>query len=119
MCFVAVREGLSEDVSLWLRTEEHRKDRHEKSEKKGIHTMGIAYKDQHTKKGAVAERSACPEACASQAQLPPVSTASTPTLPPPTQALLSRQLQTNRPDLGPRDYDWSWEDRAAQEPWTL
>lgn len=79
MCFVAVREGLSEEVSHWLRTEEHRKDRHEKSEKKGIHTMGITYKDQHTKKGAVAEG----QAAQRHVQARPSCHLSVPPAPPP------------------------------------
>lgn len=119
--FVAIREGFSEEVSkstCKARTKGPGRIRHEKSKRQGDPGHGDSvYKAQHTKNRAAAEEPACRSAQASQTLLPPVSpTCPQPSLASLTRIFLSRQLQMN---LGLVITRWSWEDRAAQEPWAL
>lgn len=100
MYFAAVREGLSEEAREQKDIEELGMKR---AKEKGVRATGLACKVQHTTKGGSGEGAGCPEAHASWAQLPPVSPARPLPCPFSLRALLSRQLQTNRSDLGPGD----------------
>lgn len=84
--------------------------------RKGVQAMRTVCQDQHTMKGATADRPGCPMAQASQDLLPPVSPAH-PHLAPSHSGLCSpdNSKQTGL-ILGLMSINWSLEDKAAQEP---
>lgn len=102
--FVAIREGFFEEVSFQLRTEGHRRTRHEKS-KRVRGDLGC---------GDRVQCAAHEGSCGQEARLPhgsckPVPAATCPSCLPPTwplsfASLPSRQPQMSRPDLGPCDH---------------
>lgn len=96
MYFVAVRKGLSEEVSFQLRTDRYRRARHEKSKRKWGPGLEEECKDQHTKKAAEAEGPGCPVSCASRTKLPPVSPAYPASTSPPLTRGFALQTTPNK-----------------------
>lgn len=115
MYFVAVREGLSVEVSFQLRTERYRRVRHVKAKGKGLQAMGI-----HTKI-STPRREPWQRVPATlwHMQMEP----SCHLLVLPASHSTPSHLGLCSPDnskqtgltLGLMITDWSWEDRAAQQ----
>lgn len=107
------------EVSFQLGIEGHRRARHVKSKRKGHPDRGNACKDQHTKQGAAAEGPGCPVAHGTGPSCH-LSVLPAPNLTPSHLGLCSpdNSKQTGL-TLGLMTLDWSWENRAAQQSWTL
>lgn len=93
---MAVRKGLSEEVSFQLRTDRYGRARHEKSKRKWDPGLEEECKDQHTKKAAEAEGPGCPVSCASRTKLPPVSPAYPASTSPPLTRGFALQTTPNK-----------------------